>query len=153
VAKFDLEQVAAIVVIQQLVHEWAHELDVHNGLQHMGELLTEDCRYNVGGTWRENRAEVQQFYKERHARLQGTADGLPFHRHALHNLRTSFRSADQADVEFGLIYFTTAGVAAKQDHADPALVSDVRMQCRRESDGHWRISSFDSTLTFRRAPK
>jgi hypothetical protein len=153
VAKFDLQQAAAVVAIQQLVHEWAHELDVHNGLQHMAELLTEDCRYNVAGSWRENRAEVQKFYKDRYARLQATEEGVPFHRHALHNLRTSFKSEELAAVEFGLIYFTTAGVAAKQDHSDPALVSDVQMECRREHDGHWRISRFESALSFRRAPK
>lgn len=152
-AKFDLEQAASVVAIQQLINEWAHELDVHNGRKDMGSLLTPDCRYNVGGTWRESREDVLAFYQERYARLEATEEGVPFHRHALHNLRTTFRSADEASIEFGLTYFTTAGMASKQDHADPALVSDVRMDCRREADGHWRISQFDSTLTFRRVPK
>lgn len=152
-AKFDLEQAAGVIAIQQLIHEWAHELDVHNGLKDMGSLLVEDVRYNVGGSWRENREQVLQFYRERHARLDATEEGVPFHRHALHNLRTHFISADKAAIEFGLIYFTTAGMASKQDHADPALVSDVRMECRREADGHWRIAMFDSALTFRRTGK
>ena len=149
-AKFDSEQAAAVLAIQQLIHEWAHELDVHNGLQAMGELLTEDVRYNVGGVMRQNRGEVLQFYKDRHARLAATEEGVPFHRHALHNLRAFFQGADEAEIEFGLVYWTTAGMASKQDHADPALVSDVRMTCRREADGHWRIAAFDSSLSFRR---
>ena len=149
-AKFDLEQAAAVVAIQQLVHEWAHELDVHNGLAAMGDLLTADVRYNVGGALRESRDAVLAFYRERHARLAATAEGVPFHRHALHNLRTRFTAADNAEIAFGLIYFTTAGAAAGRDQADPALVSDVTMTCRREADGHWRIAAFDSALSFRR---
>lgn len=153
-AKFDPEQAAAVVAIQQLVHEWAHELDVHNGLAAMGDLLTADVRYNVGGALRESRDAVLAFYRERHARLAATAEGVPFHRHALHNLRTRFAAADRAEIAFGLIYFTTAGTGggpgAGRDQADPALVSDVTMTCRREADGHWRIAAFDSALSFRR---
>lgn len=149
-AKFDPEQAAAVVAIQQLVHEWAHELDVHNGLDAMGDLLTADVRYTVGGAPRHSRDDVLTFYRERHARLEATADGVPFHRHALHNLRTRFTAADSAEIAFGLIYFTTAGAAAGRDQADPALVSDVTMTCRREADGHWRIAAFDSALSFRR---
>lgn len=149
-AKFDLEQAAAVVAIQQLVHEWAHELDVHNGLEAMPDLLTTDVRYAVGGAQRQSRDEVLAFYRERHARLAATEEGVPFHRHALHNLRTTFTAPDTAEIAFGLIYFTTAGNAAGRDHADPALVSDVTMTCRREADGHWRIAAFDSALSFRR---
>lgn len=151
-AKFDSEQAASIAAIQQLIHEWAHELDEGNGVVAMGELLTSDVRYNVGGQWREDRAAVLAFYAERHARLAATEEGLPFHRHALHNLRTTFTGADSAEIAFGLVYWTEAGMASKRDHADPALVADVRMHVRREGDGHWRIALFDSALSFRRVP-
>ena len=40
--------------------------------------------------------------------------------------------------------------AAAGRDADPALVADVRMDCRRDDDGHWRITKFDSNPTFRR---
>ncbi|MCX4095525.1 nuclear transport factor 2 family protein [Nocardia sp. alder85J] len=147
---FDPEQAVSVIAIQQLVNEWAHELDVNNGIVGMGELVTEDVGYNVGGSLRNSRAEVLQFYKDRHARLEATEEGLPFHRHTLHNLRVDFTGEDTATIEFGLAYFTTAGVPAKQDHADPALLSDVFMAVRRGDDGHWRISRFDSAMTFRR---
>lgn len=152
-AKFDPEQAASIAAIQQLINEWAYELDEGNGLVAMGELLVDDVRYNVGGQWRENREQVLAFYVERHARLAVSEGGVPFHRHALHNLRTTFTGSDSADIAFGLVYWTELGMASKRDHADPALVSDVRMQVRREDDGHWRIALFDSALSFRRVPK
>ncbi|MET8652404.1 nuclear transport factor 2 family protein [Nocardia aurea] len=148
--KFDLEQAASAIAIQQLVHEWAHELDVNNGLVGMGELLVEDVRYNVGGTVRQNRDEVLQFYKDRYARLEATEEGVPFHRHTLHNLRVDFGGANSATIDFGLAYFTTAGVAAKQEQTDTALVADVHMEVRRDEEGEWRISLFDSAPTFRR---
>lgn len=149
VAKFDMEQAAAVVAVQQLINDWAHELDIHNG-QRITELITEDCAYTVGGVLRQGHAAVAQFYKDRLARLSAQPEGVPIHRHALSGLRVTFRSADEVSISFGLIYFTTAGMASKTDHADPASVADVRMDCRRETDGHWRISAFDSEQVFRR---
>jgi hypothetical protein len=43
-------------------------------------------------------------------------------------------------------------MASGLNHADPAAVADVRMNCRRDSDGEWRIAMFDSNQTFRRVP-
>ena len=57
-AKFTMEEAQAVVCIQQLVHDWANELDVHNGLQDMADIITDDCVYLVGGAERRSRAEV-----------------------------------------------------------------------------------------------
>jgi hypothetical protein len=149
-ARFTMEEAQAIVCIQQLINDWANELDVHNGLQNMGDILTNDCVYQVGGVDRQGRAEVLKFYQDRFARLSAEPGGVPFHRHTLSNLRTTFRSADSAAITFSLVYYSAAGMASGQDHADPALVADVRMDCRRDDDGHWRIAKFDSNPTFRR---
>jgi ketosteroid isomerase-like protein len=149
-AKFSPEQTQAVIEVQQLIHDWAHELDVNNGL-HVADLVTEDCVYVVRGTPRQGRAEVQKFYQERLASLSSQATGIPTQRHILSNLRVTFRSAVEVSISFGLIYFTTAGVAAGADRADPAAVADVRMDCRRDGDGHWRIAKFDSEQVFRRA--
>jgi uncharacterized protein (TIGR02246 family) len=150
-AKFDMQQALAVVEIQQLISDWAHELDVHNGL-HVGELVTEDCTYGVGGTPREGRAAIERFYKDRLERLSAQPEGAPTHRHTLSNLRVDFRALDEASITFTLIYFTTAGMASGLKHADPAAVADVRMDCRREREGRWLIARFDSNQTFRRVP-
>ena len=47
-AKFSMDQARAVVEVQQLINDWADELDIHNGL-HMPSLVTEDCTYTVGG--------------------------------------------------------------------------------------------------------
>ena len=146
-----MEQAVAVVAVQQLINDWAHELDIHNG-QHITDLITEDCVYAVGGEPRQGHAAVAKFYQDRLARLAAQPEGVPIHRHALSGLRVDFRSADEVSISFGLVYFTTAGMASGVNHADPASVADVRMDCRREADGHWRIARFDSNQVFRRVP-
>ncbi len=149
VAKFNMEQTAAVVAVQQLINDWGHELDMHNG-RHIGELVTEDCVYDVGGSPRRGRAAAEKFYQDRLERLSAQPEGVPTQRHMISNLRVSLRNADEASVTFNLLYFTTAGRASGSDHADIAAVADVRMSCRRVDDGHWRIASFDSNQAFRR---
>lgn len=148
-ANFNMEQSMAVSSVQQLINDWAFELDVNNGLSIAG-LVTDDCRYVVGGTPREGRAGVEKFYKERLERLSAQPSGVPIQRHTLSNLRVSFRSASDVAITFSLVYFTTAGMASGLNHADPAAIADVRMDCRRDTDGQWRIATFDSNQTFRR---
>jgi hypothetical protein len=151
VAKFNLEQALVVAEVQQLINDWANELDVNNGLDIAG-LVTEDCVYAVGGASREGRSAVEKFYQERLTRLSAQPGGVPTQRHTLSNLRTTFHGKDAVSITFTLVYFTTAGMASGLNHADPAAVADVRMDCRRDSDGQWRIAKFDSNQTFRRAP-
>jgi len=152
VAKFTAEQAIAYVTIQQLIHDWADELDINNGLK-MGPHVTEECHYTVRGVPRLSRDEVVKFYEGRLAELQATPGGVWEHRHILSNLRADFRSDDHATIEFKLIYFLSAGATPGLQHADPAAVADVRMDVRRDTDGHWRISRFDSNQLFQRVPK
>ena len=148
-AKFDQEQTIAVASIQQLINDWAFELDVNNGLQ-ISDLVTTDCVYTVAGSTRQGRTEVAKFYQERMQRLSAQPNAIPTQRHTLSNLRVSFHKSDSVSITFTLVYFTTAGMASGLNHADPAAVADVRMDCRRDSDGHWRISKFDSNQTFKR---
>jgi ketosteroid isomerase-like protein len=151
VANFNAEQALAIASVQQLIHDWAQELDVNNGLN-VRELVTEDCTYILGGNARQGRAAVEKFYQERLARLTAQPEGVPTQRHILSNLRVSFRDLTDVSITFSLVYFTTAGMKSGLNHADPAAVADVRMDCRRGSDGEWRIAKFDSNQTFKRVP-
>ena len=148
-AKFTLEQAADVLGIQQVINEWAIELDIHNGAN-IARYVTADCRYHFGPTVRTGHAEIAQHYADRLVRLGATPEGVPIHRHVLGNFIVNFKSADEAAVTFSLIYFSTLGQAKGTEHADPAAVADVRMECRREADGEWLISMFDSGQSFRR---
>ena len=148
-AKFSPEQAADIAAIQQVINEWGDELDRNDGLSMLkADVLTEDCRYFVGGEWREGSAAAAKFYAERKVRLEG-AGGAPVMRHIMSNYRITFTSDGEADVGFLLLFFAAVGTPPF-DTCDPAAVADVRMKCRREADGHWRIAMFDSGQTFRR---
>jgi hypothetical protein len=137
--------------VQLLINDWAYELDVNNGLN-IGALVTEDCHYVVRGAPRLSRAAVEQFYKERLESFATQPAGVPIQRHTLSNLRVSFHSDSHVSITFTLVYFTTAGMSTGLKHADPAAVADVRMDCRRDRDGEWRIAKFDSNQTFQRVP-
>jgi len=151
-AKFDLQQAADVLAIQQVINEWATDLDITNG-ENMADLLTEDCAYNVRGAWREGRDAVVRFYADRKAELSQTLAGVPIHRHALSNFRVTFRTPDDAGVGYSLIYFSTMGSDMGTAETLPFSYADVFMDCRRCEDGHWRISRFDSNPVFVRPMK
>jgi hypothetical protein len=149
-ASFTPDQAAAIASIQHVINEWGNELDRNDGLKMMdADCLTEDCRYFVGGEWREGRAATAQFYVERKERLEAQG-GAPVMRHLNTNYRVYFVSDTEAKVEFLLLFFAKVGTPPFTDYCDPLAVADVRMECRREADGEWRIAMFDSGQIFRR---
>ena len=111
-AKVDPARVADILSVQQLINEWADELDLRNGLS-MADLLCEDVVYTVRGGARHSREEVLAFYRQRFAELEATPAGVPVHRHAVINLRTQFRSGDEVTCRFGMIYFSAMGMASE----------------------------------------
>jgi len=146
-AKFSPQQAAAILAVQQVINEWASELDLNNGLS-MGPLLTEDCVYTVRAIPRHGRAAVMQFYAERYAELGGTPESTPTQRHLLSNFRTSFPAEDHAVVKFQLLYFAAPGTPPIITLNLPTAVADVSMECRCGSDGEWLIARFDSAQSF-----
>jgi ketosteroid isomerase-like protein len=148
-AKFTTEQAVTVVAVQQLINDWGFDLDIHNGAN-IANLVTEDCSYMGRGVPMQGRAAVVKFYKDRLEQLAATPAGVPVHRHTLSNLRVTFKTADEVSITFSLVYYTTAGMASGTNHADPAAVADVRMNCRRDADGEWRIAMFDSNQSFKR---
>ena len=145
-AKFNIEQAVAFAAVQELINEWAHDLDMHNGL-HVADLVTDDCIYGVGDTQVHGRAGVEKNYRDRLARLSANPQGVPTLRHIISNLCVTFRKADEVSITFSLVFFTTA---AGSNVPDPAAVADVRMECRKDAGEDWRIAKFDSNQPFRR---
>lgn len=145
--RFTPAQIHSIVEINQLISDWAVEMDITNGTG-MAELLTDDVNYTVRGVARVGREEVTKFYEGRLAELGATPAGVPVHRHALCNLRVKFGSDDDAAITFSLIYFTEVVKGLGADCADPFSYADVQMDVRRCADDIWRIARFDSVPVF-----
>ena len=149
-AKFTAEQAADVLAIKQVIYEWADELDVNDGLKiRESDVLTQDVRYFVGGEWREGVEATYGFYSERKARLEA-AGGAPVMRHQIMSVRVYFDGADKARMGFQLLFFAKVGTPPIAGYCDPLATADVRMEARREADGHWRISMFDSGQVFQR---
>jgi SnoaL-like domain len=148
-AKFTAEQAPHLSAIHQLIYQWGDELDVQSGLTiRASDVLTDDCRYNVGGEWRAGLAAVEGFYLARMERLTA-AGGAPVMRHIISNIRVQFTGENTASTGYLLLFFAATGTAPF-DTCDPLAVADVKMDMRREADGEWRISMFDSGQIFRR---
>jgi hypothetical protein len=143
--KFTNEQGAAWAAIQELINEWARDLDLHNG-QHVGQFMADDVHYAVGATPRLGRADVEAFYRERLERLSATPEGPPTHRHMITNLCIEFRSATEASTTFSMIYFNSMYA---QTRPEAMATADVRMIIRA-TDGDWRIARFESNQPFHR---
>jgi hypothetical protein len=149
-AKFDMEQAAAVAALKQLVSEWAYEVDMNAGLSiEEADVLTKDCRCNLLDQWIEGRDAVAKFYKDVHAKAQA-GDGSPVIRQLVTNFRVYFDSATEAKVEFNLLLFMKIGTVPFSDYCEPIEVADVHMECRLEADGHWRISKSIGDRIFRR---
>lgn len=149
-AKFTPQQAADVLAVKQVVYEWGDELDIHNGLSiRASGCLTEDVRYNVGGQWREGLSEVEAFYKGRVEAMRAGA-GIMTMRHIITSLRVDFDDPDHAKVGYLLVFFAALGDGPFEKYCDPLAVADVKMECRRDADGEWRISQFDSGQIFKR---
>jgi hypothetical protein len=150
VARFTPQQAADVLAIKQVIYEWGDELDIHNGLSmREADCLSADVHYNVGGQWREGLAQVEAFYKSRAETMRAGA-GLMTMRHIITSLRVSFEDADHVRVGYLLVFFAAPGEGPFEAYCDPLAVADVKMECRREEGGEWRITRFDSGQIFRR---
>lgn len=149
-AKFTPQEAADVMAIKQAIYEWGDELDINNGLSmRKADCLAEDVQYNVGGAWRDGLAAVEAFYNGRADAMRAGA-GLMTMRHIITSLRVSFDDADHAKVGYLLVFFAALGDGPFEAYCDPLAVADVKMECRRDADGEWRITRFDSGQIFKR---
>jgi SnoaL-like domain len=146
-AKFSSDEALAVVSVQQLVNDWAYDLDF-NGNANVGGLVTADVTYNVAGALRQGRAAVEAFYADRREKLKSAGQPQPVIRHVNTNFRTTFVGLSEVELTFSLVFFSTE--VPGFNPADVIAVADVWMTCRRGSDGDWKIAKFDSAQPLKR---
>lgn len=146
--RFTQETAVAALELHQLIAEWGNELDL-NGGSNIAPLLTEDCNYLLAGKPFRGHEAILKFYADRNERVRTQQkDGIRTQRHAITNLRVSFKDSNNATVHFLIVNFSAEGPAPVFNATNPTIVADVRMECRLEADGEWRISEFDSAPVF-----
>jgi hypothetical protein len=140
--KFDHESVVAAFELEQMVADYCHLLDRNEGVKG-SEFFTEDCIVQAGLISYRSRAEMKRFYSELAERVSADQkDGTWTSRHGFTNFRVVFPASDRATVNFLFVNFSGAGHAPLLNATKPSIVSDARMECRREADGQWRIHEF-----------
>ena len=145
---FNQDTAAKAVAVQQLIAEWGYELDINNGTT-MDRLVTDDCRYLVGGTPHLGPRAVLAFYAARNERVRTQQkDGVRTQRHTITNHRFSFPGPDYAHATFLLVNYSQEGPAPALNLVGPTIIADCSMEFRLGADGEWRIALFDSTPVF-----
>jgi len=147
---FTDQEATAVASITRLIFGWANEIDRNEGLG-LAPYIAADCRYMARGVPRHGPQGVVEFYTTRLEDLKQTPAGPPTQRHVISNLIVDFTAPDRARVDFLLTYYFSTMQQPCTDMNGPLAVADVWMDCTREADGHWRISSFDSVQNFIRA--
>ncbi|HEX7852791.1 MAG TPA: nuclear transport factor 2 family protein [Sphingobium sp.] len=147
-ARFDKEEAGEVLALHQLVADWCYRLDIHNctGVE---ALCTEDVEYLVGGVPHRGRDAVAAFYAARNERVaKHQRDGVRTQRHSVSNFRVEFTGKDSASIAFLLVNYSAEGPAPALNLVGPTIIADSRFECRRNADGEWMISLFDSKPTF-----
>lgn len=141
--KFTTDQMLAAFELQQMLYDFAYELD--NGANDVGQFYAEDCAFRTGGINVEGRAAIQGFYNTRNENVRKyQKDGQRTGRHIFTNVRVVF---DEADADKATIFFTNMnfageGPAPVQGLGSPSAIADGVMECRRKSDGQWEFTLF-----------
>ncbi len=142
-----MEQTMAVASVQQLLNGWASDLDLHDGAN-IGDYVTEDVVYNVGGEPRQGIAATKAFYKARVDALAAKEGPRQVMRHVITGFRTQFNGPRDVTVNFNLIFWATG--IPDCNPADVIAVADVAMDCHRGADGEWKIAKFDSHQPLKR---
>jgi hypothetical protein len=148
VRRFDPAQAAVALELQQLVSEFAYEIDA-NGARNVTDYYTEDAVFAVGDFARRGHAEIRQFYADSDAKAAASCkDGRRVRWHTFVNLRFDIADQDNGTVWFTNVHYTGEGHPPVIAPISPAMVTDCRMVCRREADGLFRIVHFDGKPIF-----
>lgn len=146
--RFTPEEAIFVIEINQLVNDWGADLDLYGGMN-VAPLCTADCHYLVGGTLHLGHAAIRAFYTARNQRVAALQrDGIRTQRHTISNQRIGFIADGHAAAQFILVNYSGEGKAPIRDLIGPTIVADCQMEFRRDADGEWRISLFDSTPLF-----
>ena len=131
-----------------MVADYFHTLDMEGGIAAI-DFFTEDVVVDVGKMSCSGRAEMARHYQAREERiLHEQQSGVRTGRHGPVNFRVVFPATDRATISVLVVTFSGGGEPPLPNATTPSVVTDVRLECRRETDGQWRIFQYDGAPIF-----
>jgi hypothetical protein len=146
--KFNQENIVAARELEQLVSDYFAALDSDIESRDVTPYFTEDCIVDIGAITYKGRAAMKAFYAQRAADVQGSKEGARTRRHAVTNMRISFKDKTHATLIFLNVTFSGSGKAPILTGAAPTIVTDIRMECRADTNGDWLIAEFYGAPVF-----
>lgn len=146
--RFTPETAVIALELQQLVAEFANDLDFNDGLN-IWSFYAEDGEFAVGDFTYKGQAAIRKFYSDRKERmLPSLKDGIRVAAHTFLNLRVAVEGRDRGVVHFTNVNYGGEGKPPQLGTITPAMVTACRMDFRREADGEWRITRFSGSPLF-----
>jgi ketosteroid isomerase-like protein len=139
---FSKDAAAAAVELEQLAMDYWRDIDF-NDARNLHDFYTEDCTFAAGENTYRGRNGIKAFYEIARVAKVGMTT-----RHSMTNLHVAVHDGNRATLEFIIMSYRGAGKLPITGLQGPALVSDGRMECRREADGKWRITAFSGAPVF-----
>lgn len=141
-SKFNPETAVIAIELQQIVSQFAHEIDTHGGLN-IATFYAADGEFSVGDYTHKGHAAINKFYSDRAQRIPAShKDGIRVSAHTFVNLRVQVEDRNNATVFFTNVNYAGEGQPPVLGVINPAMVTDCRMVFRREADDNWRIVLF-----------
>ena len=136
--------------LQQLLDDLSYDGDFNEG-RNVTNFFTEDCVWVMNKATERGRAGVKKFYDDRAAHLRTVHKHKPpTQRHINTNLRISINAEGLASVDFLCFCVYGAGTDQVPDIFARTTVLDCHADCRRETDGQWRIALLEGVMILER---
>jgi hypothetical protein len=144
--KFTQDEAIAAVELQQMVTDYFQILDSQGGGASL-DFFTPDVDVNIGVIKYSGHDGMAKFYQAGADRLK--ASGMTrTGRHGYTNFRVTFPEKNRATVTVMNVTWAGPGKPPLVDATLPSIVTDVRMECRREADGQWKVFGYYGTPIF-----
>ena len=147
--RFSPEEAVAAVELQHLFSEYWYDIEA-NMARNVGDFWVEDGIFTSGMQVNiKGRAAIKKFYEEINERiLKEERGGVRTARHTWTNMRTTFHGKDRASLDMTVVTYSAGGPPPIMGTTSPSIVSDARIEVRRDANGEWHMFEFHANPLF-----